>query len=545
MDIWNPPWGAESPGRADDVCPGGPSSDSANGREKQPKITLLPYQVDVCERVIASIANGKHRPLVVMRTAAGKTVVAVELIKQAITRGEQILVIVHTEELIWQTSRKLIAYDPAALGDHAFIKAGYPTRLLAPIQVASVQTVHARVFRSRKIELQKFGLIIIDEAHHARAKTYQQIVDPFPDAIVIGLTATPCRGDGRGLGNIFDCLVLGPSFEELKAAGRLVGSRIYAPIRPDLKDVHIRKGDYVESELAAAMDKQVLVGDVVTHYLKHGGGRRTVVFAYKVAWSVDLRNAFQAAGISAEHIDGETPIEERRAFLAKLSTGEIQVVCNCMVLTEGWDQPEVSCLILARPTKRLGMYIQMVGRVLRTAPGKTDAVILDHAGAVFEHGFPEDEIAWTLSTDDKAVNKEHEARKAEAHRRGLTACPECSAVRMEGDPCGSCGWRPQAKPRPMEFQDGDLGQVQRDRSVHVLDQDDLTLYRELKGIFAEKHRRNPNIKPGFPAAKFKEKTGHWPPDHWRDVDALPPSRATRAWVQSREIAWRAAQQAQR
>ncbi len=192
-----------------------------------------------------------------MRTAAGKTVVAVELIKQALGRGEQILVIVHTEELIGQTSRKLIAYDSVELGDHAFIKAGYPTRLLAPIQVASVQTVHARVFRSRKIELQKFGLIVIDEAHHARAKTYQQIVDAFPDAVIVGLTATPCRGDGRGLGNIFDTMVIGPSFEELKAEGRLVSSRIFAPpSRPDLTDVHILQGDYVESELAVAMNKQ-------------------------------------------------------------------------------------------------------------------------------------------------------------------------------------------------------------------------------------------------------------------------------------------------
>jgi DNA repair protein RadD len=188
-----------------------------------------------------------------------------------------------------------------------FIKAGRPTRLLAPIQVASVQTVHARVFRRQKIDLRDFGLIVVDEAHHARAKTYQQIVDHFPDARILGLTATPCRGDGRGLGNIFDCLILGPPFEELKAAGRLVGSRIYAPVRPDLSGVHIRQGDYVEGELAGAMNKQQLVGDIVTHWLRHAEGRATVVFATGVRHSVDIRNAFRVAGIAAEHIDGNTP----------------------------------------------------------------------------------------------------------------------------------------------------------------------------------------------------------------------------------------------
>ncbi len=279
----------------------------------------------------------------------------------------------------------------------------------------------------------------------------------------------------------------------------------------------------------------------MTHWFRHAQGRRTVVFATGVRHSVHIRDEFLANGVLAEHIDGEKPKDERTAILAKLSAGEIQVVTNCAVLCEGWDQPEVSCLILARPTKRLGMYIQMVGRVLRTATGKTDDVILDHAGAVHEHGFPEDEITWSLDVDDKVVNEAHAARKAD-HKRGLTTCPQCTAIRIEGEACRSCGWRSQPKPRFVEVQDGDLGEVQRDRSVHVLDHDELAFYRELKGIFEEKRRRNPSIKTGYPNAKFREKFGRWPPDHWRNVVPLTPSRATLAWVQSREIAWRASQQ---
>lgn len=177
--------------------------------------------------------------------------------------------------------------------------------------------------------------------------------------------------------------------------------------------------------------------------------------------------------------------------------------------------------------------------------GKDNALILDHSGAVFQHGFAEDPICWTLDTDEKAVNETHAARLAEPHNRGLTTCPECSAVRVEGQPCGSCGWRPQTKPRYQEFEDGDLGQVNRDRSVHVLDQDELTLYRELKGIFEEKKRRNPNIKPGYPATKFKTKTGRYPPRHWEHVGPLAPSPATRSWIRSQDIAYAKGMQARR
>jgi superfamily II DNA or RNA helicase len=511
-------------------------SDSHFESKPQPKITLLSYQTDICDRLNACIAAGQRRPLVVVRTAGGKTVIAVEMIRQAIERGEEVLVVVHTTELIAQTSEKLLRHD-AALGDHGFIKAGRPTRSLARIQVASVQTLHARVFRSKKIDLQKFGLIVIDEAHHARAKTYQQIVDAFPDAVIIGLTATPCRGDGRGLGNIFDVIVQGPSFEVLKNEGRLVGSKIYAPVRPDLKGVKTQQGDYVESELAARMDKAKLVGDIVTHWFRHGQGRRTVVFATGVRHSLHIRDEFRKAGVLAEHIDGTTPKDEREAILAKLAGGEIQVVTNCMVLTEGWDQPQVSCLILARPTKRLGLYHQMVGRVLRTAPGKEDAVIIDHSGAVFDHGFPEDEICWALEIDDKAVNEAHAARLADPHSRGLTMCPECSAVRMEGYPCGSCGWRPQAKPAYVGFREGDLGEVRRDRSVHGLPLDEQKFYRELKAIWRFKRLRKPDLKEGWISHKFKDRLGRFPPWDWQHLEPTDPTAATISWVRSRDIAY--------
>jgi len=216
-----------------------------------------------------------------------------------------------------------------------------------------------------------------------------------------------------------------------------------------------------------------------------------------------------------------------------------------IMLTEGWDRPEASCLILARPTRSLGLYRQMVGRILRPAPGKADALILDHSGAVFVHGFPDDEIAWELHKDKRAENISHAKRGAGSHLPALTPCPECSAVRLEGKPCTACGWHPVKRARPVEIADGELGEVSRDRSVRVRLDDEFQFYRELLWILVEKRRRNPTIKDGWAAAKFREKTRRWPPFGWRGAGPSLPSPATRAWVRSRDIAYARARHSRR
>jgi DNA repair protein RadD len=264
--------------------------------------------------------------------------------------------------------------------------------------------LHARAVRTRTIDLPPADVLFIDEAHHARARSYERVLTAHPRATVIGLTATPCRGDGRGLDNIFQALVECPSVAELTALGFLVPVKIFAPVRPDLSGIRIERGDYAESQLAARMNTASLVGDIVEHWHRLGEGRRTLVFTVNVAHSVHVRNEFCRSDVLAEHIDGSTPLEERKTILARFAAGRVDVVCNCAVLTEGWDRPEASCLILARPTKSLGLYRQMVGRILRPSPGKADALILDHSGAVFAHGFPDDPIIWTLHEDQRAQN---------------------------------------------------------------------------------------------------------------------------------------------
>jgi len=345
---------------------------------------LRPYQTEVIAEF--HLATQKYKRIILVApTGSGKTVIAGAIIKEYARLYRSVLVLAHRREIIAQTSGKLRDVDVP----HGIIQAGSPANPMAFVQVASIQTLSRRAIRDETMELPPADLIIIDECHHALARTYQEIVDTYPNAIILGLTATPCRGDDRGLGGIFETMIQCPQVADLIEQKHLVKSRVYAPSTPDLTGVRMRAGDYVESQLAERMDRPELVADIVGTWHKRGEGRKTVCFATGVGHSIHLRDEFIASGVRAEHIDGGTPKDEREATLARLASGAIDVVANCMVLTEGWDMPAVGCCILARPTKKLGLFRQMVGRVLRTAPSKVDAIILDHSGAVFRHGLPE------------------------------------------------------------------------------------------------------------------------------------------------------------
>jgi DNA repair protein RadD len=418
---------------------------------------LRPYQMAVVGECNDVVANGNRRPIVVAPTGAGKTVIAAAIIKGAAAKGRRVLVLGHTREIIKQSSLKLSGYQV----EHGIIQAGLFANLGLAVQVASIQTLWSRAMRTGRMPLPAADLLIIDEAHHCPAKTYRQIIESYPNAVLIGLTATPCRGDGRGLGGIFDVIVECPQVPELIEQGFLVRTRVYAPVDPDLKGVETRVGDYVERQLAERMDRNDLVGDIVTQWHRYGEGRKTVCFAVNVPHSIHIREEFVKSGVRAEHVDGSTPKADRDAALARLASGETELVTNCMVLTEGWDLPDVSCAILARPTKKMGLYRQMVGRVLRPAPRKVNAIVLDHSGAVFRHGFVEDRVEWTLDPDKRAKNPVHVARLAKGDCSRLIECSQCASMRVAGEACQDCGFLPQRPPRAIVFRDGDLVRVDR------------------------------------------------------------------------------------
>jgi DNA repair protein RadD len=489
-----------------------------------------PYQTNIIAEFHRTTAHFK-RIILVAPTGAGKTIIASAIIKEYVRRHKQVLVLCHRREIITQTVDKL-----RELGIWGgTILAGTNGMPMAPVQIASIQTLWSRAMRQgpngkTRMELPPADLVVVDECHHATAETWRTILDAYPDAIILGLTATPCRGDGRGLGGIFETMIECPQVAQLIDLGHLVKSRVYAPSVPDLKGIEVRHGDYVESQLAECMDKQKLIADIVATWHKYGERRKTVCFATGVAHSLHLRNEFVASGVRAEHIDGSTPKDERDATLARLKSGEIELVTNCMVLTEGWDMPEVGCCILARPTRKMGLFRQMVGRVLRPAPGKPDAIILDHSGAVFRHGLPEDRVDWFLSPDLSARSPDHEARKPETFSGPkLLDCTQCGTLREGNKACPNCGFLPVRKPQLVICEEGDLALVQN-RKPGKTEINAPEWHAMLAAIAKER-----GYKPGWASWKFKEKFGRWPPS--RNVIPIEPTLEVRSWVHSRNIAF--------
>jgi DNA repair protein RadD len=489
---------------------------------------LRPYQVEAIDQFDSDVASGTTNVIIVAPTGAGKAVIAGGVVKRAIAGGKRVLFLAHRREIVMQTSAKL--KDNGI--DHGLIMAGEFTSPLEPVQVAAIQTLHARAVRRNKIALPPADLLIADECHHAPAQTWKKIVEAYPHAILLGLTATPCRGDGRGLGGLFEKIIECPQVPELIEQGYLVGTRTYAPTPPDLRGIKVQAGDYSEKQLATQMDQPRLVGDIVAHWHRFAEGRQTVVFATGVQHSVHIRDEFIASGVTCEHLDGSTDKGERDAILARLKSGETRIVSNCMVLTEGWDMPEVGCCVLARPTRKIGLYRQMIGRVLRPSEGKLDAIVIDHAGACFTHGFAEDPIEWTLDPDKPARNKTH-AERGEGGSR-LVDCSQCGALRTGGEACRHCGFLPAPKPKRLDVIEGDLGLVTagkaNERAFTYAEKIDWIA--GLNHIVMERGKDTGSVFHLY-IAKFGEK----PPVYTKGVPSKIPTHEMRSYYRSRMIAF--------
>jgi DNA repair protein RadD len=411
---------------------------------------LRGYQDRAIDALRSAFQSGARAPLLCLPTGGGKTVIMATIAAQAAARGRHVLILVHRRELIHQTASKLAW---AGL-EHGVIAAGHPVTD-ARVQVASVQTLMRRLSRITWTP----SLVIIDEAHHAAAGSWRQILEHWPNAYRLGVTATPCRLDGRGLSEAFDQLVTGPSVADLVFWGFLSPARIYAPpVVADLSGIRRRAGDYANDQAAAAMDRPTVTGDAIAHYQRLAEGQQAIAFCCNVAHAVSVCDAFKTAGIGAALLLGNTP--DRDQVVAQYAAGAVRVLVTVDVVSEGFDVPAASCAILLRPTQSLGLYLQQVGRVLRPAPGKDAAVILDHVGNVTRHGFPDDAREWSLA---EGIVRGGRGTAAPSVR----TCPECFAAFKPAPICPVCGAQcAPIKSRKIQQLAGELRELRRDEIRH-------------------------------------------------------------------------------
>lgn len=399
---------------------------------------LRDYQVEAVEASRDRLRAGAQHCLIILPTGGGKTVVASDIINRAVQRESRVLFVAHRRELILQTSDKLTRFGVR----HGIIMGSERRALQHLVQVASVQTLALR-----RDLLTHVDLIFFDEAHHAAAGSYVKLLEQFPKARVVGLTATPWRLDGRGLADIFDSHVIARTPKQLKDEGWLVPVGGWEFEAIDTSKARVQGGDFKTADLTAEAAKPRVVGDIVEEWVRYGEGARTIVFAISIEVSKLLVEKFRAAGVAAEHLDGEMGKGDRDAVLARLRSGQTRVVCNCNVLTEGFDCPELEVCVLARPTLSTSLYLQMVGRVLRPAPGKVTARIHDHAGCLAAHGHPYANRDYSPATSSKGDRKDIENPKG-AKR---SVCASCKSVRVLY-PCDNCGYQPTPQELKIEFE---------------------------------------------------------------------------------------------
>ncbi|AXF38210.1 putative DNA helicase [Ralstonia phage phiRSP] len=455
-------------------------------------IILRDYQADMIERARQALRRAK-RVLLQAPTGAGKTVLASFMIKQTAARGGSAWFICHRAELVEGTSKTFHKFRMP----HGYIAAGYPMSLHQMIQVCSIDTLKGRL-----TNLVAPRLAVIDEAHHGGAAGWAMVMEWLHShgTIIVGLSATPQRLDGKGLDAHFDEMVPGPQTAWLIERGNLSPYRLYAPHAPDMKGVRKQMGDFAKGDAAEKMDKPKLTGDAIAHWHKYAVGLRTVVFGITVAHSQHIAEQFSAAGIRAAHLDGGTNKGERKRVIQEFASGRIQVLTNVDLFSEGFDMASIAqmdvtidAVMQMRPTQSLALHLQQVGRALRPGEGKT-AIILDHAGNSSRHGFPDDERIWGLKGREKGSRKADNDNEVPPP----ITCDGCFQQIRRPAPqcCPSCGKRLVADAKEITVADGELVEMtdvekQRVRAKLKQEQAEAKTLDELVALGRRRGHKNP------------------------------------------------------
>lgn len=479
--------------------------------------TLRPHQIRALDMLRESLRSGKKRPLIQAPTGFGKTVVATAIIEGAIAKSKRVVFTVPALSLVEQTVAAFAAEGIECVG----VMQGYHplTDSSQPVQVCSVQTLARR-------QIPNADIVIVDEAHRMFKSVNEWIADPEWSGVpFVGLSATPWS---RGLGKYYDDLLIPAGLQELIDAGYLAPFVVYAPSAADVSGIAVRNGDFDQAALSDRFDREEIVGDIVAEWVKRGEGRPTLAYGIDRAHAEHIQQRFLEAEVEAAYIDCNTDNAERERIFRSFRAGETRVICNVGCLTTGVDLPMVGCIIDAHPTLSEMLFVQTIGRGLRTAEGKTDLIVLDHAGNTQRLGLVTQIKHDRLSDEPVGADKKDKLRV-----ETVRLCDECKAVLPpSAKVCPQCGHIIEAK-SAARVKDGELVPLgSKEKSAPPSYQIKERFLAELKHYAQVK-----GYAPGWAAHKFKERYGHWPDGFMKHVEPVEPSLMTSQWIRSRAIAY--------
>lgn len=456
-------------------------------------LTLWPHQQSGADDIRRAFYAGYRRVLYTLPTGGGKTILFSYIATQAAAKGNRVLICVHRRELVRQTVESIRQFGM----EPGVIAAGWDgeSNARSMVQVASIDTLRTRL---QYYPAWRYQILVIDEAHHATAATWEAIISHF-DIPTIGVTATPCRLTGKGLGEIWETLIQGPAYSELRCLGCLVDCDLYTIGGDQADGVAISRGDFKRRELESALDRSAVVGDAIDHYREHADGEPAIAFCVSRHHAQKVAEMFSGAGYQSFAVDGATEKAIRDDLIGGLARGDVQVLTSCDLISEGLDVPAARVGIMLRPTLSTALWIQQAGRLLRVAPGKDKAIILDHAGNTYRHGFPDADREWTL---------ERGLEESETRAESITMCKSCFAAFRPGPRvCPSCGAEKVAEPRTPDKVKGRLTKAEREEIERAREEEARRKRREVgrarsyeELLAIEKER---GYKPGWACHRWK------------------------------------------
>jgi superfamily II DNA or RNA helicase len=485
------------------------------------KTDLWPHQSRALEALRQTVRQGVRRIVVQSPTGSGKTKLSAAIVESAREKDKRVAFCVNAVSLVSQTVEM---FWNEGIRDIGVIQAAHELQDWSkPVQICSIQTL------DRRSEFPRADIVIIDEVHSLHKRHREWLThDDWKNVPFIGISATPWS---IGLGRYFDTLLIAATTKELISEGLLSPFRVFAAGHPDLRNIKIVAGDYHEGQLSEAMQQGTLVADVIETWKKLWGRDKTFVYGVDRAHAKNLQERFIRAGIKAEYQDAYTTDLERREIKRKFHSGECQIVCNVATLTTGVDY-DVRCLVLCRPTKSEILFTQIIGRALRTTPGKDYALILDHSDSTQRLGFVTDIHHDRLNTGKKAEPQEAKPRIALPKE-----CKSCGYLKPpKVSKCPHCGFESRAVNGVIE-RDGELvdvtgGQKRVAKKEYTLAEKQL-LFAELRW-YAAQH----GYKEGWAANKYREKFKVWPNiPSIRDAMPIEPGPKTLSWIRSKNIQW--------